>query len=56
MLDRGSSHDTTGGTTARITRLKRVGMTALAQIILTSVNNNATAEDRVGTKERDMLV
>ena len=56
MLERDSSHDTTSGTTARITSLERVSMTALAEIILASVNDNASTDNRVRAEEREMLV
>jgi len=49
-------HDTTGGSSTGVTGLERVGVTSLTEIILTGVNNNGSANDGLGTEERDVLV
>lgn len=66
----GNANDTAGGTATaesgqrqnmrahdvRVTGLQRVGVTALAEVILAGVNDDGTAEDRVGAEQGNVLV
>jgi hypothetical protein len=55
-MDDVNLHDTTGGSSTGVTSLQRVGVSTLSEIINTGVNNNSSANDRLGAKEGDVLV
>ena len=50
------SHDTTGSSATSVTGLERVGVTALAKVVGALVDDDRSADDRVGAEERDVLV
>ena len=50
------SHDTTGSSSTGVTSLQGVGVSNLSEIIGTGVNNDSSANDRLGAEEGDVLV
>ena len=40
----------------RVTGLQGLGVVGLAQVVLTGVNDNGSADDRVGTDKRELRV
>lgn len=50
------SHDTAGSSATGVTSLERVGVAALAEIVSTGVDDNGSANDGLGAKERNVLV
>lgn len=53
---RADSHDTTGSPGAGVTSLEGIGVSTLTEIVGSVVNDNSSANDGLGAKERNVLV
>ena len=49
-------HNTTCSSSTGVTGLQGVGVSTLSEIIGTGVNNDSSANDRLGAEEGDVLV